>query len=293
MTDEEIEQAVEQRRLWLLDQVDLAATHLGAQLTGAEVVNTYDMRSAGTVATDSGTEVWLRVVTEDPDYQPACRWDGNVTANAIEGVPKPDVLRWVDWDNRTEYRNGCRMRAEVMTLVPAKAIAQDAVLTTDPGLPETWWSDVRTAIDALAKNPVPPRSEVDTVGFTLRGVEREFGVQLNASLFDMAEWTTAHADLHWSNITGPDLWLLDWESWRRDLLGYDAATLLCNSLLVPHVADRVQAVFADQLDTPTGRLALLAAVVRYLANADEGGIGEALAPSLRKIGDEVLASIRK
>lgn len=26
---------------------------------------------------------------EDPDYQPACRWDGNVQANSIQGVLKP------------------------------------------------------------------------------------------------------------------------------------------------------------------------------------------------------------
>lgn len=103
------------------------------------VVNTYDMRSAGTKARDDRTDVWLRVVFEDPDYQPACRWDGNVEANSIQGVPKPRVLWWTDWENDGDYKRGCRLRGEVMTLVPGTTIAADSVLHGDPKLPDSWW----------------------------------------------------------------------------------------------------------------------------------------------------------
>lgn len=288
MTDEEIEQAVEERRLWLLDQLAAAAARVDVEVLDGEVVNTYDMRSAGTVARGGDFDVWLRVVMEDPDYQPACRWDGNVASNAIKGVPKPDVLRWADWENRTDYRTGCRLRAEVMTLVREKAIAPDGVLMSDPGLPEQWWSDLRSALTALAAHPAPDEDLVDTIGFTVRGVEREFGVRLDRAVFEDVTWTTAHADLHWGNITGPDLRLLDWETWRRAPAGYDAATLYCNSLLVPDVADRVRRLFAGVLRTTSGRLALLAAVVRYLANVGEGSDGDALEPALREVGKTAL-----
>lgn len=88
-------QAVEERRVWLERHLHQAAERLGADLSGDEVVNTYDMRSAGSRATEpDGTEVWLRVVLSVPDYQPACRWDGNRDANTITGVPKPQVLGW-------------------------------------------------------------------------------------------------------------------------------------------------------------------------------------------------------
>lgn len=291
MTDEEIEQAVEERRLWLLDQLAAAAARVDVEVLDGDVVNTYDMRSAGTVARDGDVDVWLRVVMEDPDYQPACRWDGNVASNAIKGVPKPDVLRWADWENRTDYRTGCRLRAEVMTLVREKAIARDGVLMSDPGLPEQWWSDLRSALTALAAHPAPDEDLVDTIGFTVRGVEREFGVRLDRAVFEDVTWTTAHADLHWGNITGPDLWLLDWETWRRAPAGYDAATLYCNSLLVPDVADQVRRLFADILDTTSGRLALLAVVVRYLANVGEGSDVDALEPALREFGKMALDSL--
>jgi len=49
---------VEERRVWLEGHLHQAADRLGADLSGSEVVNTYDMRSAGSRATEQvGTEV--------------------------------------------------------------------------------------------------------------------------------------------------------------------------------------------------------------------------------------------
>jgi hypothetical protein len=291
LTEEEIEQAVEERRLWLVDQLSTAAEKVDVELLGADIVNTYDMRSAGAVARFNDEKVWLRMVLEDPDYQPACQWDGNVTANAITGVPKPDVLRWEDWHNQTPYLQGRRLRAEVMTLVSGKAIASDAVLLSDPMLPDQWWSDLTDAFAAISAHPAPEVDAVDTVGFLIRGVEREFGQKLDPDLSANLVWTTAHADLHWGNITGPPLSILDWETWRRAPAGYDAATLYCNSLLVPDVANRIRESFADILATRTGSVALLSATVRYLANVGGGSDADALEGPLRKLGDDLLASL--
>jgi hypothetical protein len=51
MDTNEIEQAVEQRRVWLQGQLDTAAARFGVEPAG-EVVNTFDMRSAGAPARD-------------------------------------------------------------------------------------------------------------------------------------------------------------------------------------------------------------------------------------------------
>jgi hypothetical protein len=51
-------------------------------------------------------------------------------------------------------------------------------------------------------------------------------------------WNTAHADVHWANLTSP-LRLLDWEDWGRAPEGFDAATLYVYSLLQPDTAARV------------------------------------------------------
>ncbi|MGH3912357.1 MAG: hypothetical protein ACRDTC_02935, partial [Pseudonocardiaceae bacterium] len=63
MDDEDVATAVEERRVWLQGHLRQGAERLGTGLSGDEVVNTYDMRSAGSRATEQdGTQVWLRVV---------------------------------------------------------------------------------------------------------------------------------------------------------------------------------------------------------------------------------------
>jgi hypothetical protein len=287
---EEIEKAVEEQRAWLRGQLDVAADKLDVEPVG-EVVNTYDVRSAGARAWSGETEVWLRVVFESADYLPACRWEGNVEANAIHGVPKPTVVRWEDWENTDSLRTGCRMRGEVMTLAPGTAIASDAPLRNDPQLPDAWWNDLRSALLALAAHPVPDNDPVDTIGFTVRGVQRHFDTAFDKTAFDGVEWTTAHADLHWANLTGPELCILDWESWRRAPAGYDAATLYCTSLFHPPTARRVREVLGDLLDTRSGQIASLSAVVRYLALISEGAGFEDIEDQLRTIGQKAINAL--
>jgi hypothetical protein len=167
----EIEQAIERRRVWLQGQLGVAAVRFGVELVG-EVVNTFDMRSAGATARDGDQDVWLRVVVEDPDYQPACRWDGNVDANSISGIPKPEVLRWADWHHSDSYLAGRRLRGEVMTLAPGSTIVPGGVLLDDPHLPESWWSDLGAA---LAAYPVTMDHELSAVRYTINGVRQHFG----------------------------------------------------------------------------------------------------------------------
>jgi hypothetical protein len=288
---DEIEKAIEEQRSWLRQQLAVAATKLDVEVQG-DIVHTYDVRSAGSRARDGDTDVWLRVVFENPVYQPACRWEGNVEANAISGVPKPTVVRWQDWTNTEPLRRGCRMRGEVMTLAPGATIAPDGQLHCDPGLPETWWMDLHDALGNLAQHPAPEAAPLDTVGYTSDGVVEFFGVTLPPSRFDGIRWVTAHADLHWGNVTGPELCILDWESWRSAPAGYDAATLYCNSLRTPKTADMIRLLFDNVFDTTSGSLALLYAVVRYLRLVGEGGDWDDLGEPLRKVGWQAIEALR-
>jgi hypothetical protein len=287
---EDVEKAVEEQRSWLRGQLDVAAEKLNVEPTG-EVVNTYDVRSAGTRAWNGETEVWLRVVFENPMYQPACRWEGNVEANAIHGLPKPTVLRWEDWKNTEPLWHGCRVRGEVSTLASGTTISPDAPLRHDPRLPDSWWAVLRTALHVLAAHPVPDDDPVDTIGFTIRGAKKHFDVEFDEYSFKDVVWSTAHADLHWGNLTGPELCILDWESWRRAPAGYDAATLYCTSLFHPSTARRVRDVFGDLLDTRSGQVATLSAVVRYLAIVGEGAGFNDIEDQLRTIGQKAINSL--
>ncbi|GLY55388.1 hypothetical protein [Lentzea sp. NBRC 102530] len=286
----EIERAVEQRRIWLDEQLVVAASALDVHVIG-EPVNTFDMRSAGALARDEGGDIWLRVVVEDGDYAPVCRWDGNATANSIRGVAKPEVLRWHDWQNDDAYLLGCRLRGEVMTLALGTTIAAGGVLREDPQLPESWWKDLRRSLAALAAHPLDLDNELGAVASTISGVEHHFGITLPVSVFAGVEWTTAHADLHWANLRRPQLCILDWESWRPMFAGYDLATLYCNSLLHPETAQRIREM--PELHTRSGTLALLSAISRYLWITGEGSDWDLLEPLLRAEAKAILSALAK
>src|SRR5205807_245663 len=83
-------------------------------------------------------------------------------------------------------------------------------------------------------------------------------------------WSTAHADIQWSNLTSPNLYILDWERWGMAPVGYDAATLYISSLTVPPVAARVRQEFADALDTPAGRFSELVVASEFLQGMQRG-----------------------
>lgn len=283
-----IEKAVEQRRVWLDTQLDEAATALAVTVAG-EPVNTFDMRSAGAVARDESGDVWLRVVLEDTDYEPVCRWDGNVTANSIHGVAKPAVLRWHDWQHDDDYLRGRRLRGEVMTFAPGTTVAPGGVLRENPRLSGAWWEDLRRSLTALAAHPMEWHNELDAVASTIRGVEHHFGITLSEDVFADVSWTTAHADLHWGNLRLPQLCILDWESWRPMFAGYDLATLYCNSLLHPATAQQIHDM--PELHTRSGSLALLSAICRYLWIVGEGSDWDLLEPRLRTEAEAILPSL--
>jgi hypothetical protein len=285
---EDIEKAVEERRIWLDKQLATAASRLAVEVVGTPV-NTYDMRSAGTVARGEDGDVWLRVVVEDADYAAACRWDGNVAANAVLGVSKPRVLKWIDWQQADEYLCGRRLRGEVMTLAPGSTIASGGVLLADPGLTDAWWGQLRASLTALAARPMEWHKELGAVRYTIRGVREHFGINLSEDAFADVTWTTAHADLHWGNLRRPRLCIVDWESWRPAFAGFDLATLYCASILHSPTASRIRAM--PELRTRTGHIALLLAICRYLWTAGSGSDFDLLERPLRAEAGRLLSDL--
>lgn len=124
---------------------------------------------------------------------------------------------------------------------------------------------------------------------TIQNVQHHLGVTLPEDIFTSANWATAHADLHWANLRGPQLSVLDWESWRPAFAGYDLATLYCNSLLHPPTAENIREM--PELRTHSGHLALLSAICRYLWVAGNGSDWDLLEGPLRTEGAAILAEL--
>lgn len=242
------------------DSLDRAATHFGATATDEPIFG-WRLRSINSlVRHESGQRAWLRVVSEQPRWLPGDFWTGNVDANIFVGIAKPRVTAMTEWDD--QY--GRRVRAELMTLMPGGMCSPTDTLRHPVGLSGTWWSELRRTIGVVRSTPTV-RVSANQEKIDGR-VQTTFG---NRVRLHVEHWETVHGDLHWANLLTPDFGLLDWELWGRGPAGTDAATLYCYSLLVPAMARAVHRVFADVLDTTSGKVAQIAVAARILARAEQ------------------------
>jgi len=104
------------------------------------------------------------------------------------------------------------------------------------------------------------------------------------------EWHCAHGDVHWSNTTYPDFMLLDWERWGLAPRGYDAAHLLVSSCTRQELVQKIAAAFAADLNTQSGRVALLVVLARRFRDVDERVFDPAYKPHLEAMARRVLAA---
>ncbi|WP_328385893.1 hypothetical protein OHS81_18740 [Streptomyces sp. NBC_00400] len=186
---------------------------------------------------------------------------------------RPRLLGLRDWS-----ADGWDYRAEHYEIVTTPPVAKSPVLHQLPhhaDLPDTWWQDLHQSLAHLAL--VRTGRQAVREQYIRRRVPEFTG-------FTPGEitWTTAHGDLHWANLTGPALTLLDWEGWGTAPLGYDAAHLYLHSLPVPDVSERVRKEFAHVLDTPDGRIGELTACTEILQAAPRVPFYAELADGVRQ-----------
>ncbi|MFJ6018062.1 phosphotransferase [Nocardiopsis alba] len=253
-----------------------AAEGFGLTLVGEPVFGWRD-RTIGAPGRGPHGDLWVRVTTEFPAWASGRTWTGNSDADALSGVPRPEVVEVTEWDDSPR-----RVRAEAATLLPGDVLSTTRFLHERPEAGELWWSDLRDALDRLAEQDTD-RVAVDQETITRRLLVF-FGDAIDPTV---TRWTTAHGDLHWNNLLGPDLGVLDWELWGSGPAGLDAATLYCHSLTHPETAGRVRRVFADLLDTPDGVRAQLFVITRLLLRIERGD-DPATAPLLHRKARELL-----
>jgi hypothetical protein len=260
-------QADEHHRDEMRDRLRRAADHFSATLTGTPVWGWRD-RTIGSRVTRADGERWLRVSWALTHWAEGSYWTGNHDASLINDVPKPQVIDLYEWDEPH-----ARCRAELMTLILAAPCSATPELRDDVALPDRWWLDLRSALDVLGSHTT------DRTALTPRQAHRRalafFGSAAGAQI---VRWSTVHGDLNWSNLTAPELVLLDWESFGTGPACYDAATLYCLALLAPATAKRVHDTFSDVLDTPDGLRTQLQVVIRYLKRVEQGEFADLADP---------------
>ncbi len=263
---------------WMNLNLQRAASHFGLRITGEPVFG-WRLRTIGATAAAREGPRWLRVVSEFPQWAQGDTWCGNLDANVIGGISKPQVLAVHEWSEQ-DWRH---QRAEVLTLLPGAPVSSTSHLTERVTLQPEWWDALRQTIDAV-RDVSTDRTNNDAAALARRTREI-YGVEITAR-----DWETVHGDLHWQNLLSPSFGLLDWELWGTGPAGSDAATLLLYTLAVPDIFERVHETFADQLDCEGGRIAQLVVGARLLSRIRGGDFAELEQPlrnHLRGLGVSV------
>ncbi|MFI0928668.1 hypothetical protein ACH4TP_32920 [Streptomyces sp. NPDC021012] len=214
-------------------------------------------------------DCWLRVVSAAVDKAGGRLWEGTATADTHvpRSVPRPRLRGVLDWTS-----GDVAYRAELTEYVPVPPVTHGTpALDQDTALPDSWWTELRSALGVLATVPT------DRESVRQNWVDRNFRRFLGIDPVRIRETTTGHADLHWANLTRAPLVLLDWENWGRLPVSYDPGLLRAYSLTVPAVAARVRHEFAHVLDTSAGRAGELVALGQLL-QACSRGVHPHLAP---------------
>jgi hypothetical protein len=208
-------------------------------------------------------------------------WGLEATA-VLRDVPAPAWHAGVSW---LDTARRAMWRADEAALVGEAPIARASAAA---GLPESWWDALSTALQALARHQTPRRATPDCEPITQDRVtsviEQVFPGRIDTAI---SEWSCAHADLNWANLTGPELWMLDWEDWGMAPRGLDAARLWFSSLTQPALTERVERHMDADLSSRTGRIMALFECAGWLAFADDSEplTATARAQAARLIGE--------
>ncbi|MGW1622716.1 hypothetical protein [Streptomyces sp. NPDC002172] len=227
--------------------------------------------------TADGQLAWLRLVSAPEDKASGKLWDGALDAQQAFGDldgRRPTLLGVHDtFDDSTAYR------AELSVRVDEPVLSDDPILQHDLELPDSWWADLAEALGKVST------AGTDRVAVRQQYMDRAIPEFVGIPAPAVTRWSTAHSDVHWANLTGSPLRILDWEGWGRAPEGFDAATLYAYTLLQPDTADRVRAAF-PVLGSPAG-LAAETTVCAQLLQTVNRGDNLNLADQLRTWSDEL------
>lgn len=243
----------------VLDRVE-GALHTTLQREGT-------VRKRRSIGARTDRNTWVRIEARRPEKIGGQGWNGTECAALLAGIAKPDWYAAFSW---RDAERAVMWRADETSLVTAAPVKPGGILTSEPTLSEDWWVSLDASLTALAAAPTTRVSTPDTEPMTqhrlTETIKRVFPGLTDTQI---DEWTTAHADLNWANLTAPECFLLDWEDWGRAPRGLDAANLWVNSLAVPALARRVRERRSADLNSKSGRLAALFYCAQIVMAADE------------------------
>lgn len=263
----------EHRHEDVLDRVERA---LGVRLDRSSVVfgdhgATEGFRTYG--------DTWVRLERRQRWRINSAIWVGLEAAATIRGVMKPEWFQSTTWTDQTR---DVVWRADEVELITAPVVGDLATAVT---LPDWWWTGLRASLAALGEH------RTERVGMSQAHLTKRISEVFDGVDTIVDEWTTAHTDLHWGNLSTAGH-IIDWEDWGAAPRGHDAATLWQSALPDPQIAARVQCEFSDDLKTRSGKLAQLLQCANAIRVAARRGKPTLLSEPARAAAEILLAELR-
>jgi hypothetical protein len=238
--------AVERVQLALDTRLDLAHAVVKRRSVGA--------------ATDRGT--WVRIELRGLERLDGQGW-GTEASAILHDVPMPAWHSGVSW---LDAGRGAMWHADETALISEAPVGRSSQAAS---LSPSWWDSLRAALGALARHHTPRKATPDSELITEDRIASVIGQVFPGTDTTVTEWACAHADLGWANLTGPQLWLLDWEDWGMAPRGTDAARLWFASLTEPALIRQVTTCVGDDLASRSGQVMALFECAGWLAHADD------------------------
>ena len=201
----------------------------------------YGTRSFGAKVIDqNGTVCWLKVFGLASHRNE--RWLSEMEADSIKQVPKPQLVRQFTWTHDAEF-----WVARLTTLVTGLVEEGPWAGASAHGIEDPWLESLTDSLRTLAHQPCT-RAHVQTRLFA-RWLKRYVRVPPTIT---PADWVTSHNDLQWSNLSYPNLTILDWEWFGQSPLGYDQGMLIAYSCHDDELTERLEQAFKPALESGIG-----------------------------------------
>lgn len=208
---------------------------------------------------------WVRLSVWSAKTRSSHLATGIETSTDIRGVKKPRLINSI-WSQGSD-----ESWLNVAVLTASRGAAFDSAPRLS-NLSAEFWATLTESLEVLQEHltgRVSLRQE-----YLSRRLQEFAGIAQDLTI--VTAWTTAHGDLHWSNLTD-QAEILDWEGWGLAPAGFDVAMLWSFSLQDEQLADAV----LERLPHPCGwqfRLVQLIACAEIVAQNDRYGDYPELAP---------------